>query len=205
MLSTVYLAAEDELGLAVGRKLVQEAPPLAVYREDNARGSGKLKNKSASFQKMGLLGFPVLMVTDLDLRTCASWMIENWLGEPPCSGFLFRICVREVEAWLLAHRSAMAEFLSIPLARLPTAPDSLRDPKSELIALARHSPTRKIRLGFERRGTATIGPDYNHLLEDFVRNSWDAASASKASPSLARARKRLFDLASLAHLSSEIH
>jgi hypothetical protein len=62
MLSTVYLAAEDEPGLAVGRKLVSETPPLTVYREENAHGFGGLKNKVPNFQQMGTHGFPVLII-----------------------------------------------------------------------------------------------------------------------------------------------
>lgn len=199
MLPTVYLAAEDEPGLAAGRKLVTEAPPLTVYREENAHGFSRLKTKTPNFQKMGAHGFPVLMITDLDASPCPSEMIDDWLGDVPSPGFLFRICVREVEAWLLAHRVAMAHFLGVALSRVPAAPESLSDPKAELIALAQHSPHRKIRVGFKPIGTSTIGPDYNRLLGDFIRDSWNADIASKASPSLARARKRLQLLAKAIH------
>lgn len=197
MLSTVYLAAEDEPGLAVGRKLVEEAPPLSVYREDNAHGAGRLRNKAKNYQQMGSRGAPVLMITDLDLRTCPSGMIADWLGEPPSEGFLFRICVREIEAWLLAHRSALAAFLRIPLARVPLAPESLRDPKAALIALAKNSTVRRMREGFLPVGTATIGPEYNQLLGVYIREFWDAQEASVVCPSLKRAREKLQFLASM--------
>lgn len=198
MLSTVYLAAEDEPGLAVGRKLVAEAPPLTVYREENAHGYSRLKTKTPSFQQMGAHGFPVLMITDLDTKPCPTGMIDDWLGRSPSSGFLFRICVREVEAWLLAHRVAMACFLGVALSRVPIQPESVPDPKARLLALAQHSSYRKIRVGFKPIGTSTIGPDYNRLLGDFIRDSWNADIASLASPSLARARKRLCLLAATA-------
>ena len=122
-------------------------------------------------------------------------MIDDWLGKAPSPGFLFRICVREVEAWLLAHQLAMARFLGVALSRLPTAPESLADPKAALIALAQRSSHRKIRVGFKPIGSSTIGPDYNRLLGDFIRDSWNADMASRASPSLARARERLRILA----------
>ncbi len=192
MLPTVYLAAEDEPGLAVGRKLVAEFPPLTVYREENAHGFGRLKNKAQNFQQMGTHGVPVLMITDLDERPCPSGMINEWVGRAPAPGFLFRICVREVEAWLLAHRVELARFLGVALSRIPVAPpDSLPAPKAELIAISQHSRHRKIRMGFKPTGSATIGPDYNRLLGDFIHNSWSAEVASQASPSLARARNRL--------------
>jgi hypothetical protein len=195
MLPTVYLAAEDEPGLAVGRKLVAETPPLTVYREENAHGFGRLKTKAPSFQQMGTRGFPVLMITDLDTRPCPSGMINEWLGKLPAPGFMFRICVREVEAWLLAHRVAMARFLGVAISRIPATPESLHDPKAELIAVSQHSRQRKIRMGLKPIGSATIGPDYNRLLCDFIRNSWSAEIASQTSPSLAHARNRLRHLA----------
>lgn len=43
MFPTVYLAAEDLPGLAVGRKLVAEHSTLTVYREENGHGFGMLK------------------------------------------------------------------------------------------------------------------------------------------------------------------
>jgi hypothetical protein len=191
MLPTIYLAAEDEPGLAVGRKLVAETPPLTVYREENAHGFGRLKNKVLNFQQMGMQGLPVLMITDLDTRPCPSGMINEWLGKAPAPGFMFRICVREVEAWLLSHRTAMAHFLGVAISRIPTAPESLRDPKEILIAVSQHSRHRKIRMGLKPTGSATIGPDYNRLLCDFICDSWSAEIASQTSPSLARARSRL--------------
>jgi len=145
---------------------------------------------------MGANGLPVLMITDLDRRPCPAEMLDDWLGVPSSQGFLFRICVREVEAWLLADKVAMANFLSISPNFLPVAPESLPDPKAELIALAQRSPHRKIRLGFKPVGSATIGPDYNNLLRDFVREVWDASVAAQNSPSLARTRQRLSELAS---------
>jgi hypothetical protein len=195
MLPTVYLAAEDEPGLAVGRKLVGESPPLTVYREENARGYGKLKNKTPNFHQMGEHGLPVLMITDLDTHPCPPEMIDDWLGRTPSSGFLFRICVREIEAWLLAHRLAMAHFLGVAVSQIPIAPELLPDPKSKLIEVAECSPYRKIRMGFKPVGSSTIGPDYNRLLGDFIRDSWDADIAAQISPSLARARKRIRHLA----------
>ncbi len=195
MLPTVYLAAEDDTGLAVGRKLVAEVPPLTVYREENANGFGRLKIKTPNFHQMGAHGLPVLMLTDLDRHLCPSEMIDQWLGQAPSAGFLFRICVREVEAWLLAHREAIARFLGVRIERCPSAPEMLQDPKAALIALAQHSPDRKIRLGFKPSGTSTIGPDYNRLLNEFISTSWDAAIAAQSAPSLKRARARLCQLA----------
>ena len=194
MLPSVYLAAEDVPGLAVGRKLVAECPSLFVYREKNASGYARLKSKAPNYDQMGARGFPVLMLTDLDADPCPSGKIASWLGRAPSRGFLFRICVREVEAWLLADREAMAAFLRINLTTLPPAPESLPDPKAKLIALAQNAP-RNIRVGLTPVGRAAIGPDYNDLLSDFIAGSWSIKRAVARAPSLARARQRIAELA----------
>src|SRR5271163_4407034 len=103
---------------------------------------------------------PVLMITDLDTHICPPSMIAECFGSPPTAGFLFRVCTREVETWLLAHRSAIADFLSVPISRLPAAPELLADPKGKLIAIAQHSSHRKTSTGFKLIGSFAIGPDY---------------------------------------------
>lgn len=195
MLSTVYLAAEDLPGLAVGRKLVAERPKLSIYREENARGCGTLKNKTPNYNQMGAKGFPVIMLTDLDADPCPCGKVVAWLGCTPSRGFLFRICVREVEAWLLGDREAMADFLKVKLATIPLAPESLADPKAKLIELAQNAP-RKIRVGLTPIGRAAIGPDYNELLSGFVAEDWSIKRALARVPSLVRARQRIKELAS---------
>lgn len=196
MLSTVYLVAEDVPGLAVGRKLVAEHPSLSVYGDKIGYGFGNLKKKAASYDQMGKSGLPVLMLTDLDAAPCPSGKIYDWLGRKPSSGFLFRICVREVEAWLLADREAIAAFLKIKTDTIPTVPESLTDPKAELISLAQRAP-RKIRVGLTPQGSAPIGPEYNDLLSVFIVNSWSINRAAMRAPSLQRARTRIEELAAL--------
>lgn len=195
MFSTVYLAAEDVPGLAVGRKLVAEHPPLTVYREKNGRGFGTLKKNTPNYDKMGANGFPVLLLTDLDTDPCRSAKIAGWLGRTPSHGFLFRSRVREVEAWLLADREAMAAFLRIKADTLPSSPESLPDPKAKPMELAQKAP-RKIRQGMTPVGGATIGPESNEILSGFISENWSIDRAAKKAPSLARARQRIGELAS---------
>jgi hypothetical protein len=198
MLSTVYLAAEDVPGLAVGRKLVAEQSSLSVYNGagENARGYGTLKIRTPNYDRMGANGLPVLMLTDLDADPCPSGKVADWLGRAPSRGFLFRICVREVEAWLLADREALAGFLKISEDKIPYAPERLADPKASLIKLAKAAP-RKIRLGLTPIGSAKIGPEYNELLAGFIADSWSIDRAVTCAPSLQRARKRVGELAAL--------
>jgi Domain of unknown function (DUF4276) len=192
--STVYLAAEDIPGLAVGRKLIAEAKPLTVYREENARGNGRLKKNVKSYDEMGRCGLPVLMLTDLDSFECATALKNTWLKHDTAADFLFRICVREVEAWLLGHCSAMAELLRIPMSQISSNPEQLADPKAELIRLAQRSPA-KIRKAITPVGTSSIGPGYNDLFETFIRESWVPEVAAKSCPSLEKTRRRIAELA----------
>lgn len=203
MSSAVYLAAEDRLGLAIGRKLILESSPLTIYREENGHGYGTLKQKTTNFQQMAR-HMPVLMLTDLDNWPCPSVLISDWLGASPCKGFLFRVCVREVEAWLMADRDAVANLLHLSATRVPAQPETLADPKAQLIRLAKSAPKR-IRIALSPTGTATIGPEYNDLLADFVETTWDPEVAARSAPSLARARTRLSQLAARVRKSSSHH
>jgi len=142
---------------------------------------------------MGLHGMPVLMITDLDRSPCPPALIADRLGAPS-SGFLFRVCVREVEAWLLADRPAIAAFLKFSLSSVPIQPEQLDDPKAELIRLAKYAP-RAIRTGLTPVGSATIDPEYNTLLTTFISDTRSPKVAVLTAPSLARAYQRLRALA----------
>jgi len=110
LLPTVYLAAEDVPGLAVGRKLVAAASPLTVHREENGHGWSKLKKKVRNYQMMAGFGYPVLLITDLDRAECPPSLRRLWIDTQPHETFLFRVAVREIEAWLLADRDGIARF-----------------------------------------------------------------------------------------------
>jgi Domain of unknown function (DUF4276) len=188
LLSTVYLAAEDPPSLAVGRKLVSTASPLTVHREENGHGWGTLKKKVKNYQKMAAFGYPVLLITDLDRAQCPQSLRRMWMDTRPHEMFLFRIAVREVEAWLMADRDALAAFLKIKTVRVPDKPEELDDPKRVLLDLARLAP-RRLRNGLlpEPRSKAHIGPEYNALLTEYVRSSWDIDTAANRAPSLRKA------------------
>jgi hypothetical protein len=197
ILSTVYLAAEDAPGLAIGRRLIANAAPLTVGREENGRGYATLRAKAPNFQQMASFGYPVLMLTDLDRIHCAPELRRRWLSEEPHPNFLFRIAVREVEAWLLADRPGVAAFLKIDASHIPKNPDNLLDAKRQLLDLANRSP-RILRNALRPRAgsRATIGPEYNELLTDFIAAKWSLDEAANASPSLQRARAATAMLAS---------
>jgi len=49
----------------------------------------------------------------------SSHIDKKWLPYPKHPNLLFRVAVKEVEAWLLAHRAAFATFLGISDKLIP--------------------------------------------------------------------------------------
>lgn len=94
----------------------------------------------------------------------------------------------------MGDRKGMAALLRIPEERLASEPETLRDPKSELIKLAQRSPAR-IRKAMTPIGSSGIGPGYNDFLEDFISQTWSAEIAAKSCPSLKKSRDRISELA----------
>lgn len=110
---------------------------------------------------------------------------------PP--SFFLRIAVMEVESWIMADRKGAANFLSIPLNRIPLDTDALLHPKEFLVSLARSSNKARLRADLVPRPGATskVGPGYNLRLGEFVRLHWSVERASQVSNSLKRTMARL--------------
>jgi hypothetical protein len=194
----VFLAAEDRLGLVLGHRLINEQASLQVWREFDGHGFANLKCDVKKYDSMARNGLPVVMFTDLDHRPCCTDLLDFWLGKGrrPHSNFLLRICVREAEAWLLADPEPLAKLFKLPLTKFPGQPESLTDPKAELLRLASKAPS-KIRRGMlpSKGSSALIGIEYNDTLCPLVLNEWEIDKASRRAPSLLKARKRIHDLA----------
>jgi hypothetical protein len=189
----INLAIEAALDEEVLRKLLLQAGRgYVIGTSYGGRGSGYLRKTVPGFN-FAARGTPFAVLTDLDTEPCPAALIRNWLPQPQHPNLIFRVAVREVEAWLLAHREAMARFLGIREDLVPREVDDLRDPKGALIDLARRSRIRELREAIvPRRGsTASIGPDYNGCLTGFVREYWKVNLAAQSSPSLQRALTRI--------------
>jgi hypothetical protein len=189
----INLVFEDVLSEAVLKKMLKQSQrPFSVGHCLNQRGYGKIK-KIISGLNHAAKGMPYLVLTDLDNAECPLVIISEWLTQPKYPNLLFRIAVKEVEAWLLAHRSAFADFLGISVDLIPGDADRIPDPKQLLINLAKKSKKRKLRDAIvpPPNSTAKIGKDYNGQLIQFVNKSWQVASAQTNSPSLERAMNAL--------------
>jgi hypothetical protein len=189
----VNLAVEDELSEAVLRRLLDSANRgYAVGATHGRRGSGYLKSSIASWNRAAQF-VPIVVLTDLDSRACPNTLIDSWLEEPQHPNLVLRVAVREVEAWLLADRSGLAQFLRVPEKRLPLDPDALLDAKAALIDVARRSRSVGVRERIVPRqgSTAEQGREYNSCLCEFVRADWKIHEAAAASASLKRTIERL--------------
>ena len=189
----VNIAVEDSLSDSVLRRLLASSGKRYEVAQSFSRGGfGYLKSTIKGFN-VAARGTPFVVLTDLDSAPCASGLIEQWLPVPRHHNLLFRVAVREVEAWLLADRANLAVHLAVAESHIPRDPDALRDPKQKLIEAAKKSRRREIREAIvpARNTTAKQGPDYNDFLGRFVAGSWDPATAKNSSESLNRAIKCL--------------
>lgn len=189
----IVAVVEDELSEAVVRRIVAgSGRHFLIDRVINERGNSQIrvgvpKYKSASHV------LPHFVLTDLDRLPCAPELLDTWgVGRLP-PRMLFRVAVREVEAWLLADREGIADFLSVAVTKIPAEPEKLDDPKLSLINLARKSRRRRLaqELVPANGSSAPYGPLYNARLTEFVNGKWDLERARRCSPSLDRALLRV--------------
>jgi hypothetical protein len=189
----VNLAVEDDLSESVIRTLISFVNRgYHIGTTYGRNGFGYLR-RTARGWNAAARGIPFILLTDLDNGPCPSALIQEWLGVPLHPNLIFRVAVREVEAWLLADTHNLASFLTVRPEIMPVHCDNIADPKESLVNVARRARSRDIRTRIVPRegSTAKQGPDYNACLGTFVRDHWDIGSASAASHSLNRALHKL--------------
>ena len=183
----ITLVVEDSLSEAVVRVILEQSGRHYFVSHCYGQvGSGYIRNKIRGFNNAAK-GTPFLVLTDLDKSECPPGLIEEWLPEPKHPNLLFRIAVREVESWLLGHRSALSKFLGIQRGAIPhNNVDAIDNPKQLIINLARKSRYRSVREAIVPPfgSTAKVGPDYNGKLISFVKKHWKAPEAMCSSSSL---------------------
>lgn len=183
----VNLVVEDELSAAVLRKLLDESErEYVVGATYGQAGIGYVKARLKAFNQAAK-GMTYLVLVDLDRAECAPALVGHWLGEiPRHPNLLFRVAVREVEAWLLAHASAFARFAGIRESLIPRDVEAILNPKQCLIELVSRSRSRELRRDIVPvpGSTSRQGPNYNAALVRFVLQDWDPRAAMHRSNSL---------------------
>ena len=192
----VALAIEDDLSKAIGLRLLAELPiPVTPNLILHKGGSGYLRSRMDSWRELSEHQI-VLILTDLDRVACPLALRTDWLGKTPRpANLVLRIAVREVESWVLADHVAMRKLIGSK-GTLPPQPDDLPDPKQYFLKLAKLAP-RQIREDLVKDSGAVAGQGigYNTCLTAWVKSVWSPERASERSPSLARTRMRLIELA----------
>ena len=185
----VQLVVEDELSEAVLRKLIGHfAHGLSIFGVYSAGGFGKIKSNVQRFKNASNV-IPHIVLTDLDRGTCAPSLLNDWgVGTVP-QNLLFQVAVREVEAWLLADREGLAEYLNLPVVKIPQHPEQQIDPKQALFSVVRKCKKRRLieEIVPATGSSASLGPLYNKRMCGFVRENWNMQRASINSDSLSRA------------------
>lgn len=189
----VALVVEDVLSLYVMEKVMAYTERgYAVIRTLNESGVDKIRVSLTKYRNASHVLAHVVLV-DLDNAPCAPSLRQQWGVATLPEAMLFRVAVREVEAWVLADRVGFASFAGIPQSKVSQAPETLTNPKQALINLVRQSRNRRLvaELVPEQGTSMSKGPLYNERLGQFVREKWDVAAAMHAAPSLQRTVDRL--------------
>ncbi len=186
----IYLAVEDELSEWVVRRVLSGRKDRFVVGPVFGRsGFGYLKKQTLAFNNAAK-GCPFLLLTDLDKYACPPELLADWLPVEKQRFFLLRVAVREVESWLLGDALGLGRFLRLRASPAVSDPESLQDPKQEVLACAYRSPNRIMRESLvwrdEGSGRLYQGPDYNGTLSRFVKGSWNLSAAKRKCRSLAK-------------------
>ena len=192
ILNSLILAVEDELSEAISAKILNSfGIEIGIVLREG--GNAYLRQKAPELNRSAS-GMDIFLLTDLDSpRDCPPELIRSWIRGTLNPRFFFRVAVMEVESWLMADRIGFANFLSIPIHRIPSPTDDIPEPKECLVSLARRSKKRRLRDELVPKPGAKIpvGYGYNTRLSQFVRDHWDLERAASASPSLKRTLNRI--------------
>lgn len=184
-------AVEGSVDEALLRRLLQEAghEPGAIY---GLSGKDGLLKKLDAYNAAARIS-PWVVLIDLNGDAdCAPPFVAQHMPAP-AAHMTFRVAVREAEAWLLADRGAFARFLGVSQARLPRNPETVADPKQEVVNIARHSSKRTVREEIIPAPGAgrTTGPGYVAQMIEFIARHWEPPRAATRSDSLRRSLDRL--------------
>ncbi len=169
---------------------------LSVQTMHNERGSGNFDKKISGYNNAAKYS-PWLALRDLDDEECPPILCEKLLPKP-AKHMIFRIAVREIEAWLLADRVAFAKFIGVNKNKIPENPESIDDPKRFVIELAKKSRNQSIKddLIPTPKGMRKVGPAYASRIAEFALSYWDPDIAAQNCSSLKKCMLRLNELKS---------
>lgn len=191
-MTQVLLATEGVTDRAVGERLLSHLG--LTSRVVNDRGGSSAIDAALPRWMAPSNQRPMLILRDWDAAdgaACIPALLERIAPVRVSSTVLLRIPCRAIEAWLMADAQACSGFFG--LTRLNLDPDSLTNPKLELVDRCRASTKAAIRRqmvpppGSKR----AVGDGYVELLIDYASNHWRPEVARGHSASLNRAIARI--------------
>lgn len=187
----VSVAVEGIIDEAVAQRLVLDCGG-SVSTIYGKTGNARLHSKVKAYNRAAVR-FPWLVLIDLDTAESCAPSLRTKLLPTTAEFMCFRIAVREVEAWLLADREELSNYLSVPLEQVPLNPEAQADPKKVMIELAKASADRSIRKGMvpDPKSERHTGREYDSILADFARGPWRPHVAASNADSLRRSLKCL--------------
>jgi hypothetical protein len=180
---TIYAAVEGIADEAIARRIMGYLGVNDVL-VINSGGKTKLKKQIHAYNAAARHS-PWFVLTDLDSpERCPVDYVREWLPDPNPQ-MILRFAVPAIEAWLLASRNALAQYLKISIDLVPDRPEQLQNPKLELVSLAGRSRSRSIREDMSRPD-GRIGPAYSARVIEFASRYWDIDEAMQHADSLRR-------------------
>lgn len=195
-MSVINPLVEGEMDEAAAFKLIEAAghTPGVCYGK---KGCGYIKTKVQGFNRSARTTCYLTLVDLMDTGlSCPPEVLAGWVPHLN-RNMLFRVVVRELESWLLADRQNIANFLSVSPIQIPEHPEDIRDPKRELVNIARRSRNARIRrfLVPDSGSTAQVGKLYVSEMNTFINSQWDPQIARRIAPSLDSCLRKLEGLA----------
>lgn len=188
--------AEGLLDLKVAEKLLLSLGVAIPRIANNTGGRDAFWKSLRKMHGAARAGSLVFALADHDSVKCVGPALATRLVAAKVTKhdqLVLRLAVAEIEAWLLADREALARFLRTRVGLFPDAPDTLIDPKRELVNLARQSTRPEVIAGLAppQGMSGPVGREYTTYMAEFVQNHWDPRRAERRSPSLQRAIRAL--------------
>lgn len=114
---------EDALSELVMRRLL--SPRYAIGAVYGRQGVHYIRANIGGFNHAAQ-GGPWAVLADLDREPCPPGLIARRLPRGRHQNLIFRLAVREVEAWLLADRAGFARFVGVRVQAAPANPEGLQ-------------------------------------------------------------------------------
>jgi len=194
-LSTADYAVEGPTDDVAIRRIMQSVglvPGLGL----GGNGREALLNRVPNYNRAARVGpFVVLIDFERD-QGCVGAFVRRVLPAPS-ELMRLRVAVRSIESWFMADADSLARYLNVPVDRIPAQPDTIAQPKLQMVNLARRSRSSVIRREMvPREGSGrSVGPAYTSRMQEFARFHWNIERAADTSPSLLRSLRALKTLA----------